>query len=74
MKGAQNDHRRASECIAFARSSHDEQERIRLLIMANILERLAFAEKQELTSAQMNHQYQKPISADGTMSGIEDGQ
>ena len=41
MKNARNYHRRATECLAFAKIARDEEERRQLLNMADILSRLA---------------------------------
>ena len=39
--------RRAHECLAFARNTHNAEERTRLLIMAEILERIAVKNEQK---------------------------
>ena len=41
MKNVRNYHRRAIECLAFAKIARDEEERRQLLDMADILNRLA---------------------------------
>jgi hypothetical protein len=50
MKNARNYHRRATECLAFAKIARDEEERRQLLNMAAILSRLA-VEREKKTTA-----------------------
>lgn len=40
-------HRRAIECFAFAKNARNDEERTRLLIMANVLKRLALQKEQK---------------------------
>jgi hypothetical protein len=46
MSYAEQYRRRSRECLAFANSARNEEERMQLLIMANTLERLALAREQ----------------------------
>ena len=41
MKTQRNYHRRADECLAFAKKARDEEERKQFLIMADILNGIA---------------------------------
>ena len=52
MKNARNYHRRATECLAFAKIARDEEERRQLLNMADILSRLAVEREKKTT---VNH-------------------
>jgi hypothetical protein len=59
MKTTRNYHRRATECLAFAKIARDEEERRQLLTMARILESLAHehehkAEKARQGAAQLD--------------------
>jgi hypothetical protein len=45
MSTAKNYHRRALECVAYAKNARDDEERRQLLTMASILNRLAHMEK-----------------------------
>jgi hypothetical protein len=47
MKITRNYHRRATECLAFAKIARDEEERRQLLTMAKILESLAHEHEQK---------------------------
>jgi hypothetical protein len=44
--------RRANECFAFAKNARDDAERTQLLIMANILKRLALKREQEFSRSE----------------------
>jgi hypothetical protein len=48
--------RRAVECLAFAKSARDEEERVQLLVMANNLRRIAIdRSRRALTLPKRNH-------------------
>jgi hypothetical protein len=46
--------RRATECLAFAENSRDEEERGQMLIMANILQRLAVKRENKAVEKRAN--------------------
>jgi hypothetical protein len=52
MKNARNYHRRATECLAFAKIARDEEERRQLVNMAEILSRLAVEREKKATATQ----------------------
>ena len=51
MKSTRNYHRRATECLAFAEITRDEEERRQLLRMAKVLETLAYEHEQQAGKA-----------------------
>ena len=65
MKHSGNYHRRATECVAFAKIARDEEERHQLLMMAETLESIAIKREKKAAEAITTGSMSRPQRTNG---------